>query len=52
MAVKAVEDILDTLFCAWAGICAFEGAAMLFGVDTCVMWIPQSELLASRRGRP
>ena len=49
--LKAFEDMLDAVICAWAGICVFEGTAVPFGDDTSAIWIPQSELLASRRGR-
>lgn len=50
--LKAFEDMLDAVICAWVGICAFEGTAMPFGDETSAIWIPQSELLVSRRGRP
>ena len=50
--LKAFEDMLDAVICAWVGICAFEGTAMPFGDETSAIWIPQSELLASQRGRP
>lgn len=50
--LKAFEDMLDAVICAWVGICVFEGAAVPFGDDTSAIWIPRSELLASRRGRP
>lgn len=50
--LKAFEDMLDAGICAWVGICVFEGAAVPFGDDTSAIWIPRSELLASRRGRP
>lgn len=49
--LKAFEDMLDAVICAWVGICVFEGAALPFGDDTSAIWIPRSELLASRRGR-
>lgn len=50
--LKAFEDMLDAVICAWVGICVFEGTAMPFGDDTSAIWIPQSELLASWRDRP
>lgn len=50
--LKAFEDMLDAVICAWAGICAFEGTAMPFGDETSAIWIPQSELLESQRDRP
>ena len=49
--LKTFEDMLDAVICAWIGICVFEGAAVPFGDDTSAIWIPRSELLASRRGR-
>lgn len=50
--LKAFEDMLDAVICAWVGICAFEGTAMPFGDETSAIWIPQTELLASQGGRP
>lgn len=50
--LKAFEDMLDAVICAWVGICVFEGTAVPFGDHTSAIWIPRSELLASRRGRP
>lgn len=50
--LKAFEDMLDAVICAWIGICAFEGTAMPFGDETSAIWIPQSELLALQQGRP
>ncbi|WP_342427486.1 DUF429 domain-containing protein [Rhizobium leucaenae] len=50
--LKAFEDLLDAAICTWVGICAFEGTAMPFGDETSAIWIPQSDLLASQRGRP
>lgn len=44
--LKAFEDMLDAVICAWVGICVFEGTAVPFGDDTSAIWIPQSELLA------
>ncbi|WP_234189196.1 DUF429 domain-containing protein [Shinella sp. NM-101] len=49
--LKAFEDTLDAVICAWIGICVYEGAAIPFGDDTSAIWIPQSKLLSSRRGR-
>lgn len=50
--LKAFEDMLDAVICAWVGICVFEGTAVPFGDDTSAIWIPRSELLATRRARP
>ncbi|WP_262526321.1 DUF429 domain-containing protein [Agrobacterium tumefaciens] len=50
--LKAFEDTLDAVICAWVGICAFEGSAVPFGDKTSAIWIPQSELLTLPRGLP
>lgn len=50
--LKAFEDMLDAVICAWVGICVFEGTAAPFGDVTSAIWILRSELLASQRGRP
>lgn len=50
--LKAFEDMLDAVICAWVGICVFEGAAVPFGDDTSAIWIPRAELLATRQARP
>ena len=38
--VKACEDMLDAIVCAWVGICALEGRATSFGDETSAIWIP------------
>jgi predicted RNase H-like nuclease len=38
--LKAFEDQLDAVVCAWSGICALEGAARPFGDLTAAVWIP------------
>lgn len=50
--LKAFEDMLNAVICAWIGICAFEGIAMPFVDEASAIWIPLSELLALRRDRP
>lgn len=50
--LKAFEDMLDAVICAWVGICVSEGTAVPFGDDSSAIWIPRSELLAARRARP
>lgn len=47
--MKAFEDMLDAVICAWVGICAFEGSAVPFGDETSAIWIPRSERLALPR---
>lgn len=50
--LKAFEDMLDAVICAWVGTCVFERTAVPFGDDTSAIWIPRSGLLASRWDRP
>jgi predicted RNase H-like nuclease len=38
--VKAYEDALDAIICAWVAICALEGRARPFGDDNSAIWIP------------
>ncbi len=40
--LKAYEDALDAVVCAWAGVCALEGRATPFGDEHSAIWIPQS----------
>lgn len=49
--LKAFEDMLDAVICAWVGICVYEGCALPFGDDTSAIWIPHPELLGSRPNR-
>ncbi|ABS64445.1 conserved hypothetical protein [Parvibaculum lavamentivorans DS-1] len=39
--LKAYEDMLDAVVCAWVGICAIEGRAMPFGDNDSAIWIPK-----------
>lgn len=39
-ALKAYEDALDAVVCAWVGIRVLEGRAMPFGDDTSSIWVP------------
>ncbi|PKQ04815.1 MAG: DUF429 domain-containing protein [Alphaproteobacteria bacterium HGW-Alphaproteobacteria-11] len=39
--LKASEDMLDAVVCAWVGICAIEGRAIPFGDDNSAIWIPK-----------
>jgi predicted RNase H-like nuclease len=41
--IKAYEDALDAIVCAWVGVCALEGRAVPFGDDDSAIWIPLSE---------
>ncbi|RIK83075.1 MAG: DUF429 domain-containing protein [Hyphomicrobiales bacterium] len=38
--LKAFEDALDAVICAWVGICALEGRAIPYGDDDAAIWIP------------
>ena len=38
--VKAYEDALDAIICAWVAICALEGRATPFGDENSAIWIP------------
>ncbi|ATN34204.1 hypothetical protein ACO34A_10370 [Rhizobium sp. ACO-34A] len=40
--MKAFEDMLDAVVCAWVGVCALEGEAVPFGDDTSAIWIPKT----------
>jgi predicted RNase H-like nuclease len=40
--VKAYEDTLDAIICAWVAICALEGRATSFGDENSAIWIPKS----------
>lgn len=39
-ALKAYEDQLDAVVCAWVGIEALEGRAQPYGDETAAIWIP------------
>jgi predicted RNase H-like nuclease len=38
--LKAYEDSLDAVVCAWVAICALEGKARPFGDENSAIWIP------------
>ena len=38
--MKAFEDTLDAVVCAWVGICALEGRAEPFGDGASAIWVP------------
>lgn len=39
--LKAFEDALDAVVCAWVGACALEGKAKPFGDHEAAIWIPK-----------
>jgi len=41
--LKAFEDMLDAVICAWVGIRFHEGRAKSFGDETSAIWIPTEE---------
>ena len=40
--IKAYEDTLDAIVCAWVAICALEGRVTPFGDENAAIWIPTS----------
>jgi predicted RNase H-like nuclease len=44
VALKAYEDSLDAIICAWVAICAAEGRATSFGDENSAIWIPNSSV--------
>jgi Protein of unknown function (DUF429) len=40
--IKAYEDALDAVVCAWVAVCALEGRAVAFGDDSAAIWIPSA----------
>ena len=39
--VKAYEDALDAIICAWVAICALEGSVTPFGDENSAIWVPR-----------
>lgn len=50
--MKAYEDKLDAIICAWVGICALEGRAIPYGNDNAAIWIPQPTAAVSTAVTP
>lgn len=46
--MKAYEDALDAIICAWVAICALEERAAPFGDENSAIWIPRTRVSASR----
>jgi predicted RNase H-like nuclease len=42
-ALKAYEDRLDAIVCAWCAICALQGRAKAYGDAVSAIWIPTAE---------
>jgi predicted RNase H-like nuclease len=41
VAIKAYEDTLDAMICAWVGIRALQGRATPFGDGQSAIWVPK-----------
>ncbi|WP_413711668.1 DUF429 domain-containing protein [Rhizobium sp. Rhizsp82] len=39
-ALKAFEDALDAVVCAWVGACVLDGRARPYGDETSAIWVP------------
>jgi predicted RNase H-like nuclease len=44
--LKAYEDSLDAVVCAWVGMCVMEGRAKPYGDEDSAIWIPTSGRLS------
>jgi predicted RNase H-like nuclease len=42
VALKAYEDVLDAIVCAWVAVCALEGKAQPLGDEVSAIWVPTS----------
>ncbi|WP_349039727.1 DUF429 domain-containing protein [Agrobacterium sp. SORGH_AS 787] len=38
--LKAFEDCLDAVVCAWVGTCVLDGSATAYGDETSAIWVP------------
>ncbi len=38
--LKAYEDCLDAVVCAWVGTCVLDGTATAYGDETSAIWVP------------
>lgn len=47
--LKAYEDKLDAIVCAWVGVCALGGSATPFGDRDAAIWIPTPTIHAAAR---
>jgi predicted RNase H-like nuclease len=46
--VKAYEDALDAVVCAWVGVCALDGRAAPLGDEDSAIWIPRQRATVRR----
>lgn len=53
-ALKAFEDCVDAVVCAWVGACALEGRAIPFGDHEAAIWVPRAgaSLVKAMAGSP
>lgn len=42
-ALKAFEDMLDAVVCAWVGCCILDGRARSFGDGSSAIWVPRPD---------
>jgi predicted RNase H-like nuclease len=47
--LKAFEDQLDAVICAWVGVCALETRATPFGDERSAIWIPRLGVTSSQQ---
>lgn len=47
IAIKAYEDRLDAVVCAWVGICALKGRALAIGDEDAAIWVPARPVLST-----
>nr|WP_245581779.1 DUF429 domain-containing protein [Rhizobium ruizarguesonis] len=49
--MKALEDTLDAVVCAWVGACVMDGRARAYGDVESAIWVPtQASLSPSGTG--
>jgi len=41
--LKAYEDALDAVICAWVAVCVLEGRAIPYGDENSAIWIPNPQ---------
>jgi predicted RNase H-like nuclease len=51
-ALKRLEDALDAIVCAWAGLCYARGQASAYGDETAAIWVPRFGLCHAFAPRP
>lgn len=47
--MKAFEDSLDAVVCAWVGACVLDGRAMEYGDDMSAIWVPEARQRRTER---